>query len=84
MKMGTGKISISSVRQTGDTLYVTGGGFNEWSKIYVNGNRVDTVYVNSDMIIAEKHEIETGDNVTVVQSGDNNLILGETDAYIYK
>jgi flagellar biogenesis protein FliO len=45
---------------------------------------VDTVYVNSDMIIAEKREIETGDSVTVVQSGDNNLILGETDAYIYK
>lgn len=84
MRMGTGAISISSVCLNGDTIYVKGAGFNEWSKIQINGDNADTLYINSGLLVAKEQELETGDSVTVVQSGDNNLVLGETDAYTYK
>lgn len=62
-------------------LYVMGDHFTEWSKIAINGEGVDTVYLNSRMLVAPI-EPESGEIylVTVRQQGNDEIVLSETEA----
>lgn len=84
MRMGTGEIKINSVGQIGDTLYIYGQGFNKWSRVYVNGGREDTVYVNGGILVVEEFTLKPGDKISVAQSGENRIALSETDVFVYR
>ena len=60
MRMGTGAISISSVCLNGDTIYVKGAGFNEWSKIQINGTMRIRCIINSGLLVAKEQNSRRG------------------------
>ncbi len=66
-----------------DYVTVSGQNFTRWSKIYVNGVKVPTVYVNNARLRMNAADIKDGDTVVVNQMGSGNSVFRSTPEYIY-
>lgn len=67
MKWGTRPIILSSHKKSGNTLYVSGEGFNQYSKVVTDGLKRTTVYINEHTLAVENVFFDTSD-VAVVQT----------------
>ena len=84
MKMGTEDIELNGACVIGDCLYVSGGGFTKWSKVCIDGEEMDTVYVDKTILKVESAELEPGSVITVAQVGKNGEALSRTEEYMFK
>lgn len=66
MSWGTRPIKVFSYELFGNTLYVSGEGFNEYSKVVVDGMKRGTIYINEHTLAVENLFFKIGD-VKVVQ-----------------
>jgi hypothetical protein len=94
LQMGTVPIKISeahfvSAPPEGETaeedssgVIVTGSNFTPFSKILVNDKIYDTKFINRSMLRASINELKSGDVITVIQSGNDNVPLSSTDPYV--
>ena len=64
-------------------LNVVGRNFTNWSRIYINDDKISTVFVN-DTILQTKNtsELEDGDIIKVCQLGSKNTIFRSTKEYV--
>ena len=80
LKFGLDPIIVDRVERTGDRLYVYGEGFNECSRISVDGKILDTVYEDHGTIyLDEDHtpkNIEDEAAVEVFQCDENLVPVG--------
>ncbi len=67
MKWGTREIVLSSYQMSGNTLYVRGEGFNEYSTVIVDGIKRSTSCINEHTLAVENVFFSV-DSVEVVQS----------------
>ncbi len=83
--MGVEETSVTSVWPSTATGYITvnGKNFTRWSRIYVNGEKVSTYYVNSSRLRLNAADIKDGDTVTVCQVGSSNTIFRSSNEFIY-
>ena len=76
----------SPVEEGTSLLYLFGQNFTEWSKIAVNGEAVETIYLNESLLATS--ELPEGENgtyyITVRQQGNDGIVLSETEAMEYK
>ena len=93
LKMGVDEIKIREVyvkkailTENEPLVYITGDNFTEWSTITVNGEDVETIYLNRRLLAAtELPESEEGTYViTVRQQGNDGIVLSETAAMEYR
>lgn len=94
LKMGTVPIKISeahfvpappegeSVEDDSAKVIVTGSNFTPFSKILVNDKIYDTKFINRSMLSAPINELKSGDVITVIQSGNDNVPLSSTEPYV--
>lgn len=92
MEMGIEKIRIqevymkmSLVTEDEPLLYVRGQNFTEWSKIAINGEAVETIFLN-DSLMAAKSLPKSRDglyHITVRQQGNDEIVLSETEPVEY-
>lgn len=92
MQMGLKEICIldvygkhTTIAENGPLLYVRGQNFTEWSKIVINGEEVETVFITEELLgAAMLPESEDGVYyVKVLQKGDDEMALSETDEMKY-
>lgn len=57
-------------------IVVLGENFNDFSKICVNGNPLETTYRRSDRLTAPAMDLKEGDEITVQQIGRDKIPLG--------
>ncbi len=76
MQMGCVPIIVKDWSADGKNLTVTGKNFTEFSKIYVDGTPQNTIFVSSNILIAEDFSADKNSNVTVAQETKNGIILG--------
>ena len=83
--MGVEETSIVNMWRTGMSDYVTisGQNFTRWSKIYVNGVKVPTIYVSSSRLRMNAADVQDGDTVVVNQMGSGNSVFRSTPEFIY-
>lgn len=83
--MGVEETAIQEVRPSSYAGYVTlsGKNFTRWSRIYVNGEKVPTFYINSSKLRMYAGDIEDGDTVVVNQMGSSDTVFRSTQEYIY-
>lgn len=89
MQMGLEEVHISEVyvrdsivAEEEQLLYVSGRNFTEWSKIYIDMEEVETIFL-TDRLLAAKNlpENKTGVYyIKVAQQGADEIILSETEA----
>lgn len=76
MQMGVRKIEVEKIFNFGDSTYVVGQNFTPYSKVAVNGNFEDTVFVNSK-ILRLPNAVKNSDpkEFSVSQVGKYNAVL---------
>lgn len=93
LQMGVSEIRVqevyikeSLVTENEPLLYVRGQNFTEWSKIAINGEAAETIFLNDRLLAAtELPESEAGlYHITVRQQGNDEIILSETEAVEYR
>lgn len=92
LKMGIEEIRIqevymkeSLITENEPLLYVRGQNFTEWSKIAINGETVETIFLNDRLLAATKlPESEHGwYYIKICQQGNDEIVLSETEAVEY-
>ncbi len=82
LQMGVKPIVISEVRTDGEDLLIFGEHFTEWSIVYRNGKRCDTVFVDNNTLRVEDEDAKRGDRFTVCQVTKDRFVLGESERYL--
>ncbi|WP_426350863.1 LTA synthase family protein [Alloiococcus sp. CFN-8] len=83
LKMGVLDIKLTDYELEASALYVSGENFTEWSRIYVNDDPVETVYIDENTLMTEDIKIEDGDSISVKQVSKGKEILSSTSSLLY-
>lgn len=74
-KLGIDDVTIDNYSFSNDYFIVYGENFTEWSKIAINGNDLDTIYLSGNQLCIPAKNVDMGDAVSVVQEGSDKVIL---------
>jgi phosphoglycerol transferase MdoB-like AlkP superfamily enzyme len=64
-------------------LQIRGGNFTPWSRVFINGQKVSTTYVNSHILLFDAAKLEDGDTVCVSQLGSGSTVFRSSNDYVY-
>lgn len=86
LQMGIHPISISLIKQKQQTTYIYGKNFNSYSKVFLNDEPLDTVFVFDNLLVVKDASLsEDGENIfSVRQVGRDNVTLSQTPDYYYQ
>ena len=85
MVMGIRNVSLSSIvpqLNSGYSLY--GENFTKYSRVYVNGEKQKTSFLNNTRINLSETELKDGDVIQVGQVGSSDTIFRMSDKYTYQ
>ena len=80
LQMGVSEIKVSGIRWENENAYVLGEGFTEWSQVIIDGNQVNTMFIDGKTLMIAAEEIVSGADLVVAQIGDKT-ILSETNIF---
>lgn len=83
--MGVDEVSIDSAVNSmgGSEVIIRGDNFTKWSRVFVNGEKVSSIYSSSECLIIDRDSIEDGDVITVCQMGSGNSVFRTSNTFIY-
>ena len=85
MVMGIRNVSLSSIvpqLNSGYSLY--GENFTQYSRVYVNGEKQKSSFLNNTRINLSETELKDGDVIQVGQVGSSDTIFRMSDKYTYQ
>lgn len=85
LKLGLNDIIVSSIAPLEDdvgTVYIYGKYFTNYSKVYINDEVQDTIYIDPNTIMIVYPELKDGDSISVHQENEESE-LSQTEPYIY-
>ena len=78
--MGVKKIKIDEIVEIGDNYYIKGQNFTEYSKVSLDGEILDTVYLGPTILaLKDKVDPEDVSRMKVSQVEKNSEILSTTE-----
>ena len=83
--MGIDAVIVNSANNSiGDSeVIIRGKNFTKWSRVYVNGEKVSTIFSSANCLVISKDDIEDGDTVKVCQLGSNDTIFRSSNEITY-
>ena len=83
--MGIDPVTVDSATNSiGDSeVIIRGSNFTKWSKVFVNGSKVNTIFSGSNCLIISKDAISDGDTLQVNQMGSNNTVFRSSNTLTY-
>ena len=85
MQMGVLDVTLTELLAQMDGSYsLYGDNFTKQSKVYINGEKQKTTFLNNTRIEIPEAEIKEGDTVEVSQVGSGNRIFRTSKQYIYQ
>lgn len=83
--MGVDEVTIDSAVNSmgGSEVIIRGDNFTKWSRVFVNGEKVSSIYSSSECLIIDRDSIEDGDVITVCQMGSGNSVFRTSNTFIY-
>ena len=69
IKMGIYDIKIDRTYRFADKLYIYGDGFTKWSKVFINGEKLDTDYKSAQVLTVDADDVKDGDTICVGHVG---------------
>ena len=85
MVMGVKDTSITNlIEQIDGSCSVYGENFTKQTKIYINGEKQATTFLNNTRVDLKKSELKDGDIVQAAQVGSSNTIFRTSVKYEYK
>lgn len=86
MKMGISRIYFTDVTQVAEnSYYIKGGNFTQSSKVEINGEIVETTYLDSGTLLIQGIHLEDGDWIDVAQQSNSSTarVFTRTNKRIY-
>ena len=85
MVMGLRDVTLEKIVPYLDTGYsIIGENMTRSSRVYVNGERVSSVFLNNTRIVLKDMELKDGDTIQIVQMGSSNTVFRKSNEYLYK
>lgn len=83
--MGIDPVTVDSATNSiGDSeVIIRGLNFTKWSKVFVNGSKVNTIFSGPNCLIISKDAISDGDTLQVNQMGSNNTVFRSSNTLTY-
>ena len=83
--MGIDPVTVDSATNSiGDSeVIIRGSNFTKWSKVFVTGSKVNTIFSGPNCLIISKDAISDGDTLQVNQMGSNNTVFRSSNTLIY-
>lgn len=83
--MGIDPVTVDSATNSiGDSeVIIRGSNFTKWSKVFVNGSKVNTIFSGPNCLIISKDAISDGDTLQVNQMGSNNTVFRSSNTLTY-
>lgn len=85
MTMGVKDVTLSNVvpyLEEGFSLY--GENFTKQSRVFVNGERQTSTFLNNTRIVLPETSFEDGDKIQVIQMGSSDTSFRASNEYIYR
>ena len=82
--MGINPVVIDNVYYYDDRLHIYGENFTPWSKVFVNGEKVNTTYESGQVLSISAKDVTDGSYLVVNQMGSNNTIFRSSNEYELK
>ncbi len=79
LKMGIRDITVDGFFADGDTVFVTGENFTEWSVVCIDGHEKETLYIDGNTLAVEGVKLRDGYTISVVQVSDSGVVLSESN-----
>lgn len=86
LHFGLSDVAVSSINPMHNdvgTIYIYGSNFTPYSKVYVNDEKLDTIYIDRNTLIVKYLDLKQGDSFIVKQQNSDTHILSETKPYVY-
>jgi phosphoglycerol transferase MdoB-like AlkP superfamily enzyme len=85
MIMGLGGTTLSMVTEGySGGIVLNGTDFTKYSKVYVNGKKQESTFLNDTLLLLPKTELVEGDTIVVAQVGSSNTIFRASNEYVYE
>lgn len=83
--MGIDPVTVDSATNSiGDSeVIIRGSNFTKWSKVFVNGSKVNTIFSGPNCLIISKDAISDVDTLQVNQMGSNNTVFRSSNTLTY-
>ena len=82
LKMGIDKIYINDIFKENDEFFITGENFTTFSKVYINDDEYETVYINPQLLRVDELYLEPNDIITVHQVTKGGTTLSSSNEFI--
>lgn len=85
IEMGVEDVKITSVvkGKDGKRIFLNGENFTKWSKVYVDGDKIGTQFINNHLIAIDAEDIESGDQLVVNVLGSSDTIFRSSNTVTY-
>ncbi|MBQ2642230.1 MAG: sulfatase-like hydrolase/transferase [Eubacterium sp.] len=86
MQFGIHPVSITAVVPLNDAeknVYIYGRNFTEYSKVYINDEKVSTAYVDDTTLRIIRPGLQVGDAIQVYQQNSDTHVLSKTSPFKY-
>lgn len=87
LQFGLEKVTVSSISPVYNEegkIFIYGNNFTTYSRVYVNGEKKTTEYVDSSTLVIYYPELEEGDSFSVYQQNSDTHVLSKTDPLVYE
>ena len=85
MQMGIKDVVLTDlITQLDGTYSLYGENFTKYSKVYVNGEKKSSKFLNNTRIELQETELKEGDIITIIQMGSSNTVFRTSAEYIYR
>ena len=82
IRLGIEPIVITSVKNTELGLEVKGEMFTEFTRIRINGEKHDIVYVDTDTVLVPEIDAVYGDVITAIQTNGKRTTFAESEPFL--
>ena len=83
-QMGIKDVTLSNVEMGPDGIYIFyGENMTASSKIYLNGEKQKTTFINDTRVELKKKQLDEGDEIVINQVGSSNRIFRSSATYVF-
>ena len=84
LEMGVQDVVASHIEEQEDGLHIYGENFTRWSKVFVNGSRVSTSFLDNQELVVSIGSLQEGMNSLVVnQMGSSDTIFRSSNTVVH-
>lgn len=76
--------SISKMSESDSTVFIYGKNFTNYSKVFVNGEKFSTKFVDSSVLTINYEGLKNGDVFEIRQQNSDKNVLNVTESFVYQ